>query len=353
MSPAADPEEQRPDGVLDAVEELLLGERPHLTRVQVSAAAGVPLSDAEELWRQLGFPHHADDEVAFTEADVEALRLAHDLMAFGILSPESRAALVRTWGRSFARLADWQVALLARVANSVPGANPAEQLTMLTAEVMPRLEKLQAYAWRRHLASAGSRLIAVEDVTSPVVHLAVGFVDIVGFTSRSKTLGDGELVDWIEGFEDVASGIVLDRGGRIIKNIGDEVLFVADRPEDAVEIALAMTERGADEDDPFPAVRAGVAYGDVIARLGDVFGPTVNIAARLTSVARPGTVLIDAEAHGVLLGEPAEDDERPEEESGRSRSSRGEDDGPYRFRRVPRVSVKGYSRLEPWVVRRA
>ena len=174
------------DGALGAVEELVLGERPHLTRVEVSEAAGVPVEDAEALWRQLGFTHHTDDEVAFVDSDVEALQLARDLMGFGILGPDSQAALVRTWGRSFARLADWQVALLARVASEVPGENPAEQITMLTAEVLPRLERLQSYAWRRHLASAGSRLLAVEDATSPVVRQSVGFVDIVGFTSHSK-----------------------------------------------------------------------------------------------------------------------------------------------------------------------
>ena len=61
-----------------------------------------------------------------------------------------------------------------------------------------------------------------------------------------------------------------------------------------------MTARGADPDDEFPEVRAGVAYGDVVSRLGDVFGPTVNIASRLTSVARPGSVLIDRGAHDAL-----------------------------------------------------
>lgn len=347
---AATEPDERPDGV----ESLLLGQRPHLTRAQVADAAGVPLDSATELWRQLGFPHAADDDVAFADADVEALRLAHDLMALGILSVDSQAALVRTWGRAFARLADWQTALLARVAEQVPGSSPAEQLALLTAEVVPRVEQLQSYAWRRHLASAANRLLAIDDPTAPTHRLAVGFVDIVGFTSRSKALGDAELVDWIEGFEDAASGLVLDHGGQVIKTIGDEVLFVAGDVAGAVEIALTMTARGADEDDPFPAVRAGIALGDVVTRLGDVFGPTVNIAARLTSVARPGTVLVDAVAHEELdprrrsRGDDA-DDGAPDEADDAPEDHR---DGPYRFRRVPRVSVKGYSRLEPWVVRR-
>ena len=123
------------------------------------------------------------------------------------------------------------------------------------------------------------------------------FVDIVGFTSRSKELTETELVQWIEYFEAECSGLVVDHGGRVIKNIGDEVLFVADDVAAAADAALTMTARGADPDDDFPEVRAGIAYGDVVARLGDVFGPTVNIASRLTSIARPGSVLIDRGAH--------------------------------------------------------
>jgi adenylate cyclase len=89
---------EQPDlsGALETVEEYLLGSRPSLTRVEVAAEAGVPLVVAEQLWRLMGFPNAADDDVAFTAADVEALRLSHDLMELGILSPERQAALVRT-----------------------------------------------------------------------------------------------------------------------------------------------------------------------------------------------------------------------------------------------------------------
>ena len=127
--------------------------------------------------------------------------------------------------------------------------------------------------------------------------MAVVFVDIVGYTSRSRTLSETELVQWLEAFESEAAQLAVERGGRIIKNIGDEVLIVADDPAAAADIALELTRRGADDDDSFPPVRAGLAYGDVVNRLGDVFGPVVNVASRLTSVARPGTVLVDEGAY--------------------------------------------------------
>ncbi|WP_241153790.1 adenylate/guanylate cyclase domain-containing protein [Nocardioides pantholopis] len=315
-------------GALETVEEVLLGEAPTLTKSEVAARAGVPLALAETLWRLLGFAHATDDDVAFTAADVRALEETATLVGVGVLSPDRQAALVRTWGRSYARLAEWQTRLLADLA--LDSEDPVDQLSDLAAEVLPLVESLQSYVWRRHLASAASRTLAVESPASPVRSAAVCFVDIVGYTARSKELGEAELVAWLETFEQACADLAVEHGGRVIKNIGDEVLLVADDPADAAEIALVMAARGQDEDDPFPAVRAGLAHGDVVSRLGDVFGPVVNIASRLTSVARPGTVLLDRGAHEALADHPA-----------------------YTLRQVRRTSVKGYAKLQPWVLRRA
>ena len=346
--PAAGPALPDLSGALETVEEFLLGARPSLTRLQVAERAGVPLEVAEQLWRLLGFPHAADDDVAFTPDDVRALEQTRDLVQLGILSADRQAALVRTWGRSYARLAEWQTRLLTDVA--LEAEDPVVGLTELAEQVLPRVESLQSYVWRRHLASAASRTLAVESVTSPVSDLAVCFVDIVGYTSRSKSLSEAELVAWIERFEDACAGIAVDHGGRIIKNIGDEVLVVADDVTAAAEIALTMTERGADPDDDFPQVRAGLAYGEVISRLGDVFGPTVNIAARLTSLAKPCAVLVDRGAHEALTGLAGADDgdDAPAAEAGEPGP-----EGVYRFKRLRRASVKGYAKLQAWVLRRA
>ncbi len=314
---------------LESVEAFLLGDAPSLTRLQVSERAGLPLALSKELWRLMGFPQVADDDVAFTEADVRALELSRDLMHLGILTPERQSALVRTWGRSFARLAEWQTSLLTSVAIE-SGADPAEAIAYLTEDVLPRVDELQSYVWRRHLAAASNRMMAVEAPGSNSAPQAVVFVDIVGYTARSRTLSDEALVAWLEHFEAKTLEIVVDHGGRIIKNIGDEVLFVCDDIEQAAAAAWAMVRAGDDEDDPFPEVRSGIAYGPLVNRLGDVFGPTVNIAARLTSVARPGTVVVNEEAYEALSATPSED-----------RS----------FRRIRRVSVKGYSRLAAYAMR--
>ena len=316
-APLADP---------DAVEEALLGRRT-FTRAQVADKAGVPQERAEELWAHMGFAHAAEDDVAFTKQDVKALRRAHELIQLGVLDDDSRAALVRTWGRSFARLAEWQVDLLAGLA--ADDDDPEGKLSDLMAVAVPSVEQLQAYVWRRHLAGAANRLLAEQDVGATTQ--AVCFVDIVGYSSQSRELSDAELVEWIEHFESTLTQLVVEHRGRVIKTIGDEVLFVTDDPADAAEVALTATALGEDADDPFPRVRAGFAYGEVVARLGDVFGPTVNVAARLTSVARPGAVLADRRAMEEL-SEP--------------------EDSAIRFRRLMRRPVKGYKRLEPWLVRR-
>ena len=367
---AEDTGETDPLGRIEEVERALLGSKRVFTRKEVADRAGVPIDVAEELWQQLGFPRTGDDDVAFTKEDLKALQRTNELISLGILTPESQAALVRTWGRSFARLAEWQVNLLAEIA--IEDDTPQKTLSELMDAVLPRVEKLQNYVWRRHLAGAANRLLdhAADGAPGTTSTMAVGFVDIVGYTGQSKTLTDGELVHWVEYFENEMTRTVVDLGGRVIKTIGDEVLFATDDPVSAAEVALIVTERGEDADDEFPRVRAGIAYGDVVSRLGDVYGPIVNIAARLTSVARPGSVLVDRGAYEILSGPIAEDSvdttELPAGGEGPSLAKildRAADElaqfspytqaGDYRFRRLPRKSVKGYSRLEPWLLRRS
>lgn len=322
------PAELNAPELLETVEVLLLGGSPVFTRTEVAERCGVPLDVAEQLWHSLGFPHSADDAVVFTEADARALEQTMRLIRAGVLDEDSQAAMVRTWGRSFARLAEWQTSLLADIAFAAD--DPETRMEELAADVIPLVDALQSYIWRRHLFSASSRLLLRPSDTEEM-H-AVGFVDIVGYTTQSKNLADAELVALVERFEDVAASTITDHGGQLIKTIGDEVLFAADTAVDGARIARALVDRHA-SDDQFPEVRAGVAYGPVVSRLGDVFGPTVNIASRLTSLARPGTVLVDQRLREAL----AEADE---------------DETEFRLRRARRTSVKGYHRLEPWRLKR-
>jgi len=320
--------------LVNLVQRLMLGEDPTLTRHDVATKAGIDPAITQELWRLLGFPRAADDDIAFTAADVEAARISMELMQLGVVSPESQAALVRTLARSSARLAEWQTRLLAEVG---VGIND-EDYVALIGEVLPRIEKLQNYIWRRHLASASAALLITGDSAAAESEHAVSFVDIVGYTSRIKQLDEAEFVDWIERFEAEVTAVVVDHGGQVVKTIGDEALFVVEDPRSAAEIGLILTARGSDEDDPFPAVRVGIAYGNVVHRLGDVYGTTVNIAARLTSIGRPGTVIADQGVHNLLCADHAPAETRSVDLA---------------FRRLRRRPLKGFSRLDGWAIRRA
>src|SRR5690348_7487057 len=141
-----------PADVVNAIQGLLLGGDPMMNEFDVAAEAGIDPSVARELWRLLGFPRVADPTVAFTASYVEAVRVVLELVQLGVVSPESQAALVRTLARSSARLAEWQTRLLAEAGE---GISDLEFVTLI-GEVLPRIERLQTYIWRRHLAGASA-----------------------------------------------------------------------------------------------------------------------------------------------------------------------------------------------------
>jgi adenylate cyclase len=313
----------------EEIETAILGSPRTLNRVEVTDAADVPIDRATALWRALGFPAPADDsQVMFNEGDIEALRLADWLQEAGVLTPDVELTLVRSLGRGFARLAEWEISELAATMLGET-EEPTEEIKDLVASLLPVLEDLQTYVWRRHLAQAAGRLLLRPLETDNAEAQVVGFADIVGFTRRSRDLSAAELGALVDTFEAHSFDIVTEHGGRVIKTIGDEILFVADRPEEGARIALALTE-AEDLHDGFPTLRVGLAYGPVLSRVGDVFGPVVNIASRLTSLARPGRILIERELRGALRGYEEE----------------------FRVRRSRTTAVRGYARLDTWALRR-
>ena len=152
---------------------------------------------------------------------------------------------------------------------------------------------------------------------------------MAGFTTLTRRSSEAELRHVLTAFETLANEVVSEHRGQIVKTIGDEILYVADTPADTAAAALDLVERAAD-DDSLPALRAGVAFGEVVSRMGDVYGQTVNIASRLTSVARADSVLIDEGLYEALA----------------------DDDG-FVLRPMRPVSVRGYRHLRPWRLRRA
>lgn len=318
-----------PQRLYEQLEQAILGERRSLNRVEVAEQAGVPLDRAIDLWRALGFPGTGSDaEVRFTEADIEALRLVSWLVDSGFIDPAVELTLVRSMGRSFARLAEWEIDELVSAALSGSMVTDQARLEKLIGDLLPVVEKMQNYVWRRHIANAAGRMLLIPGGDDGV-RIAVGFADIVGFTRRSRGLSTDQLAHLVETFESRSAALITEHNARMIKTIGDEVLFVADTGVDAARLALDLVEAHG-EDPDFPEVRVGLAFGDVMSRLGDVYGPVVNIASRLTTLARPGRILVDRAMREEL---------RSFEED-------------FRIKRSRTATVRGYSRLDTYALKR-
>lgn len=321
--------------LFERVEQAVLGGERQYTPAEVAERAGVDRDQTRALWRALGFATVADDDAVYTDGDVEAVGLVGKLRGLGFEDDELVSAMTRLFGQTFSRLASWQGQLMLEMLADRPEILKDEDaLVDLIGEIGPLMEQLQAYVWRRQLvaffARAAARAAGEDSVSSSLAaDLAIGFVDMSGFTSLTRRATEAELRSLLDRFETLATTVVGANGGRVVKTIGDEVMFQAEDAAAAAEIALELIEQGA-EDADMPELRGGVAYGPVVSRLGDVYGATVNIASRLASISRPGTVLIDKQMRSELQGSEK-----------------------YYMKTVRPESVRGYSHLRPWSLRRA
>lgn len=282
---------------------MLIGD-PELTGAEVAEQAGIDFEDTRRLWRALGFPPVPDDQRIFARSDVAVLRQIYALNAQQGTDPEIILQLTRVTGQSLARVAEAQVASSSEL-STLLGADLSEQdkIALIATRIgalLPHLEPLLGYVWRRHMLAALLRLLAASGKESAAGRtLVVGFADLVGFTAISQQLDERELAAMVDRFEQLAYEHIPHHGGRVVKMIGDEVMFSVDDVSAAAEIALALVEANR-PDTQLPEVRAGLALGKTLSWEGDLFGPTVNLASRLVNIARPSTVLISDELASAL-----------------------------------------------------
>lgn len=313
---------------MEDLSAVLLGGAPTLTRLQVAEQSGVPPAEAQAMWRAMGFADVEDHVRAFTPGDVAALQTVQDLLALGVVDADTLLVLARAMGQGLSRLAEAQVDVLRRLSEGMTVEEALQAATTAADDVVPQLEQLVLFVWRRQFAAAVLRSTAAARHNGMTV-MAVGFVDLVDFTRSTRGWDTSQLAGILEHFERHVALRVAAVGGRVVKSLGDGVLFVTDDARRAARVALETVEAH-EAHEELPSVRAGVALGPLLVRLGDVFGEPVNIASRLTDEARPGTVLVDDRAAEALAEE-----------------------ADLALQALHRRSVRGYRSLVPHLLRRA
>ena len=166
--------------------------------------------------------------------------------------------------------------------------SPDDAGHLAAADLLDELDALVVYLLNRHLADSARRLADDHGAAGEGAPLCVGFADQVGYTRLSQSLDERQLASLVEQFETVASDAVVAHGGRVVKMIGDEVMFAA-APAAAIEIGLTLADAFGGDD--LPEVRVGLACGRVVIRAGDVFGPTpveIEIVPQALTVLVPG-----------------------------------------------------------------
>jgi adenylate cyclase len=254
----------------------------------------------------MGFPEVPPGEKAFTERDADAMRTVVALRELGIVDEDTLLIVARSMGQGMARMAEAQVDVFRTLSDGMTLDEATFAASKSAREVLPRLEQLVVHVWRRQFAAATERSFATL-LGDGHPMLAVGFVDLVGFTPLAQELSARELLDVITSLEARAFDVAAASGGRVVKHIGDEIMVVALDAVSGCETVLALMR---DLDARGIAPHGGLSFGEVVTRHGDYYGPVVNLASRLSDEAIPGEILVDpgvADAVAVegLVFEPA------------------------------------------------
>lgn len=245
-------------------------------------------------WRSLGLPDSGLDAPLLTDGDVEALGTFLDVRAF--LGEDTALGVARVVGAALARITEAESSAMRTGMQVIDVSVSGDELVTAKAysavtRLVPRIGQMLDALHRQHLEATR---LHFEDIDREVEDRAafrcgIGFADLSGFTRLSQQLALGDLAQVLTVFEESATDTIHARSGRIVKFLGDAVMWVSADPDDLVRIACDLTTHpraaaaGID-------VRAGVAYGRMLAQDGDYFGPPVNLAARLVAVAEPGQV---------------------------------------------------------------
>jgi adenylate cyclase len=269
------------------------GER--LTLAEVAARAHMSPEQIERINLAAGFPPVAPDERAFSPET--AATLAGFAVGEAFFGVGPMLSFIRVLGSSLARIAEAAVSLFianvqAPIVERGEGELALAQANLRAINAIDTIPNSVRAMLRAHMEVAIRRLRAArtDPAMQDTVRLTVGFVDLVGYTRLSRELDARALGALVERFEALASDAVAARDGRVVKLVGDAVMFVAVDAGAACDIALTLLERFAD--DPAVTPRGGLAEGLLLARGGDYYGSAVNLAARIGELAVPREILV-------------------------------------------------------------
>lgn len=301
------------DGTLEllALEHLVADEQPRFDLAEVAAKAELSADRILPFWRALGFPDPRPNERIFTASDTDMLATIVHMIDAGALDQSLALQMARVVGSSLNRIAAAQVDAVENRTGTDPEAggdaagssrrHAGAATALRSAHVVPLMPRILEMVWRRHLATATRRRI-VRASAEEGDNVCVGFADLVGFTAQTRQLPDHQLAEVVRRFETIAYDVVTAHGGRVVKMIGDEVLFLGDSVRGGAELALALADAYR-RDEQFSDVRVALASGRVLQRDGDVFGPVVNLASRIVHVAFPGSVVVSQDVRDALEGD--------------------------------------------------
>ncbi|MFI4992361.1 MAG: adenylate cyclase regulatory domain-containing protein [Solirubrobacterales bacterium] len=280
--------------------ERVIGGRARYSAREIAERTGTELDFLIGMLRAMGLAIPGPEEAVYTEGDLEAVRMTGVFRQAGI-SDEEILDLLRTLGRGLSQTAETMRALALRLVLE-PGVSEhelAQRYAAAASQLSPMLGPLITNLLTLHLREmAQSEALSAAERSGGQLpgsrEITVCFADLVGFTRLGEEVPPDELAGKAVRLEALTSEVI-DAPVRLIKTIGDAAMLTSLEPEPLLDAALDLLDAAEAEGEDFPQLRAGIAIGPALSRAGDWFGRPVNLASRITAVARPGSVLAERE----------------------------------------------------------
>jgi adenylate cyclase len=270
------------------------------TAAEIEERTGLPASVMVRIRRQQGLPEPGAEDRVFSDEDIEAARSTKLFLDAGF-DEERIIEITRVLGEGMARLAATITAAFVETFLQAGDseADVALRFAALAEQLTPATEPILIAGFKAHLRDSVQRgMLGLAELEAGDVagrqELTVGFADLVGFTRLGGQVEVREL-GTVAGRLASLSASLIEPPVRLVKTIGDAAMFVSPEPAPLVRVALALVDAFEQED--LPSLRAGIALGPALIRAGDYFGNSVNLASRVTGIARPGSVLCTEAVH--------------------------------------------------------